>query len=411
MTTLNTEERLTRARIKLQARNPFFSYLSFYLKFKESKELPEWAGMGVNPTGDLFYRKEFVDKLTDEQLIGVLCHEILHLALLHLLRRANRQLEGWNIACDLVTNSMLKKQGFDLPDGVLVTQYDDFNIGKIKIKNVSEKTAEQIYDELPKEFQQQQKQIAVTFQLKGFDEHDENENEGEGKGKGGSVIGEARRNALENEWQNRIEEAYVNAKARGNVPDGIERYIGELRKAQISWKALLQKYTINEIPSDYTWAKKSKKSMATGYYMPDTIKEKIDVIVSIDTSGSIGKEEMTEFISEIIGIAKAYSQQINMRLLTHDCEIHDDYEVRNGNIEQIKKLQIHGGGGTSHKKVFSFVKDKIRNAKVLICQTDGESDIDEINFEDYRFKKIFVISKNGTDRQLGGKNCKIIKLK
>jgi hypothetical protein len=54
--------------------------------------------------------------------------------------------------------------------------------------------------------------------------------------------------------------------------------------------------------------------------------------LAIDTSGSIGQEELTDFLSEIVGMAKGFKDKLNMTLLTHDCIIQNDYSVENGNI-------------------------------------------------------------------------------
>ncbi|MHA1855006.1 MAG: VWA-like domain-containing protein, partial [Promethearchaeota archaeon] len=124
-----------------------------------------------------------------------------------------------------------------------------------------------------------------------------------------------------------------------------------------------------------------------------TIKENISVVIGIDTSGSIGQEELTEFLSEVVGIARTYNN-IKMRLLTHDYEIQDDYEVRNGNIKKIMNLKIHGDGGTSHKCVYDYIKQKKIDCRVLVLFTDGYSDLEEIKSD---IKTIIVLCKNAKD--------------
>ena len=99
-----------------------------------------------------------------------------------------------------------------------------------------------------------------------------------------------------------------------------------------------------------------------------------------------------------------------MRLITHECEVINDYEVRNGNIEKIKKLEINGGCGTAHQPIFDYISEKIRDCKCSIFLTDGYSDIDEIDFGKYSFQKLFVLSEGGDDRQLKDKRCRVIKL-
>ena len=123
---LETSDKLKRARIQMMRVNPFFSYLSLYLKFKEDKEnkLPKYAGMGVSADGWLIYKKEFVDKLTEQELVGVIVHEILHLSFLHLTRRGTREPLVWNIAADVCVNHIVKENGYTLPQGCIVSDYN-----------------------------------------------------------------------------------------------------------------------------------------------------------------------------------------------------------------------------------------------------------------------------------------------
>ena len=397
---MNVEDKITRANIQIQRRNSFFAYLSLYLKFHE---IPKGEmlqdSMGVDVDGNIYYVKEFVEKLSDEELIGVIIHEINHLVFLTELRQGHRDKIGWNCATDLAINSLLKRNNFTLPKGVLMPDYnDELDIGGgKKIKKCSEKTAEEIYDEFPKI-----KVIKGYYTIgdgknigkelgKVLDEHIKGKG---GKGKGKELSAKEKRE-LEKRWLDRTQEAYVVSKTRGDVPVGIERIIGKLHEEKINWRALLSRYIMNQIPYNYTYARPSKKSVSVGEYIPDIVKEKIDVVICVDISGSIGQEELNDFISEVIGIAKAFQERVDMRFFTHETKINDDYEITNGSIEQIKAIKIHGGGGTSH---IQFL-------------TDGYSDLDGINFDEYAFDKLFVISKGGDDSQLKGKVCQTIHLK
>ncbi len=418
-------EKIKKANIKLQGRSPFFSYLALYLKCRRAKdgELPPWAGIGVDIRGVLYYHEKWINKLTDEEMIGVLAHEIGHLALLHLVRRKNREPEKWNIATDLATNSLLIKNDFSLPKSGCIPDYNDsiefppHIFGKkVIVKEVSKKTAEDLFGELP-DVKREGNDSGDGDGNGGWDIHNEGDGDGDGKDKGQKGQGKSRPltpteiKELEEKWRDRIEEALMNSKAKGNVPVGMERYFEELRKSQINWRALLFRYIQDMIPRDYTWAKKSKKSVACRTYLPSYTKEKVDVVITIDTSGSIGQIELTDFISEIVGMARAFQNSINMRLLTHDVDVQDDYEIKNGNIEKIKKIQIKGGGGTSHEPVFDYIKEKIRKTKGVISFTDGYSDLNGFEIDDYHFDKVFVISKGGIDEQVQGKKCRVIKIK
>ena len=76
--------------------------------------------MGVRPTADrhvqLFWNPYFVDKLTEDQLVAVLEHEVMHILNEHPMRRGGRDPERWNIACDMAINQYIE----GLPDDCIV---------------------------------------------------------------------------------------------------------------------------------------------------------------------------------------------------------------------------------------------------------------------------------------------------
>jgi predicted metal-dependent peptidase len=191
----------------------------------------------------------------------------------------------------------------------------------------------------------------------------------------------------------------------------MERYVDKLKEVEINWRVVLRRFIQQTIPSDYTWTKRSKKGYALDLYLPNVTKEKIDIVVGVDTSGSIGQEELTKFLSEIIGIAKTFREIIDMRILFHDVEVHGDYLVKNGSIPQIMAMKIKGGGGTSHKPLLEKIKKDIKDCKCLVSFTDGWSDIEHIKLDDYKFTKLFIINKNGSIPKTKKGEATFIKLK
>lgn len=411
--------RLIKARTELQIYQPFFSYLLLFIKLSEAKEgqLGENAGGGINMRGDLVYNPKWVSKLDHYEIKGFLAHEILHLALLHLTRSTGKNHNKWNVATDLVINAMLKnmeskrrseqnptlQEKILLPKmGLIPNQDDCFTVNDVKIREISKKCAEEVYDLIPDQPQggsgsgemgDSEGESGDSMSLdsaddKRFDQH------GFG-GKDGKEISQTEKEVIEREWLNRFQDALLKAQQqRGTVPAGLERYFNELKRHQLPWGILLRKYVTSYIPNDQTWMKRGKKSFATGIYLPSVVQDdKIDIVIGIDLSGSIKEKELNEFVSEIVGIAKEYPNRVNMRVLSFDCEVHTDNKVENGGIEQIKKIQLKGGGGTSFLCVKEYIKEKNIRPKVLIMQTDGEGD--EMYKTEYPI--IWCLSKNGTD--------------
>ncbi|KKK59127.1 hypothetical protein LCGC14_3037510, partial [marine sediment metagenome] len=227
---LNTTERISRARIQLQKQNSFWAYLSLFLKFKECKKgYMEQDTMGIDTRGNVYYVKEFIDKLSDDELIGLITHEINHLVFLTQLRQGNRDPTGWNIASDLTINTILKNNNFKLPEGgVIPNSNNELNIGSKIIKDCNKKIAEEIYDELPKV-----KMKGVVFVVgngknkgkelgKAIDVHLEGKGKG-GKGKDGKGLSPKEAKALEKEWKRRVQEAITVSKMKGDIPVGLER--------------------------------------------------------------------------------------------------------------------------------------------------------------------------------------------
>ncbi|MGV9141700.1 MAG: VWA-like domain-containing protein, partial [Promethearchaeota archaeon] len=213
------------------------------------------------------------------------------------------------------------------------------------------------------------------FGISRFDSHFEEGNKAEGDKK-------------KKDWDQILSEAAAMAKERGDVPAGVGRYIEAKLYSKLDWKALLQKYITREIPTDTTWSRPNKKSLATGGYLPDVVKEKVDVVVSFDLSGSINDDLAGEFLSECIGLSKSF-ESIRMTLLVHDAEVQQVIPVRNGNIKKLRKLKMKGGGGTDHRPVYEWIKKNKPNTKVLINFTDGYTAFPD---KEPEFKSLWVLS-------------------
>src|SRR6185369_5984417 len=115
------QPRMIKARSKMITSQPFFGTLALHLEIIERDDLPTMATDGRS----LFYNKDFLAKITDEEAEFVIAHEAYHCACLHHTRRQNRDPFIWNVACDYVVNADLVKAGFKAPQGALLdSQYD-----------------------------------------------------------------------------------------------------------------------------------------------------------------------------------------------------------------------------------------------------------------------------------------------
>lgn len=391
-TKMNANDKIIRAKVSLQREKPFFAYLTMGLTIIEKEEV---GTAGVNHKGELFYNPKFIDSLDDESVKTLLAHEILHVALLHLLRLTTKERLKWNVATDLVINNMLLNNGFRFSDCLkngLVPQNNEYIIYKkdvpdkpcLIIENIDKKVAEEIYNELhnPKA-----KDFLNSF--KPFDVHIELSEE-EAKNMGENEIKE-----LEGTWKERLVHASTYARMQGKEPNGLSRYIDDLLNPQINWREKLYKYITSEIPFDYSYSYPSKRSVSVGVYMPKTKKENIDISVFVDSSGSISKQELTEFLSELTGIITSFDN-ITLHLVSWDTEAHTHQIIKS--VSDTAEFELKGGGGTSFEDMYSWSREQLENPKIIIFFTDGYATFPSVE----EIKTIWVISKDSavTDKYI-----------
>ena len=163
---METTELISKAKYQLFRGFPFFSYLVDNLTITEMKEIPT---MGVDGKGNVFYNNDFIQKICPNNdiktLIGVLTHEALHLVFEHPKRGKGRKemvdnVTLWNIAGDIYINNiiLLNKDAnipMELPAEGILPNNDEIEMWGTKIINISQKTTEDIYDELKQAVKQQ----------------------------------------------------------------------------------------------------------------------------------------------------------------------------------------------------------------------------------------------------------------
>jgi predicted metal-dependent peptidase len=140
----------------------------------------------------------------------------------------------------------------------------------------------------------------------------------------------------------------------------------------VNWNHYIRKEVSKTIPFRYNWNKPNKRYLWQDIFVPSYYGESVQVLVAIDTSGSISNKELGLFISELIGIAKTF-KEVTFRILTHDTEVHDDILLTGKTEKQLKELKLSGGGGTCSKALYKYIIEKkyARDGKLLIYFTDG----------------------------------------
>jgi len=126
----NLFDRIISAKYYLFNKTPFYSRLlsKFSIYYLQPSNPHDIDTMAVDQNGDIFFTP-WINTLSDEQLQGVLCHEMMHVALLTLHRLGDKNTKLWNIATDILINKYITADGLELPKEGLIPQQYIVNIG------------------------------------------------------------------------------------------------------------------------------------------------------------------------------------------------------------------------------------------------------------------------------------------
>jgi len=355
----SAREKLVTARIGLLLRAPFFGNLATRMTLINADG---WCPTAATDGRKFYYNSEFVNSLPLKQLEFLVGHEVLHAVYDHMGRRGNRDPKLWNIADDYCVNWDLVEQR--VGDKIPVALYDS------KYKGMS---AEEVYDDL---YENADKINIDELMKRLLDEHLDGEGEdGEGDGDGDKPgngrprLSEEEKKAIRDEVKEAVLAA-ANAAGAGNIPGGVKRMIRDLCEPVMNWRELLQQQIESTVKSDFTWARPSRRSWHMDAVMPGMKPgEQIDVVIGIDTSGSITDNDLKIFLSEIKGIMESYDEY-RIHVVGWDTEVHNSEVFTSDNIANIEEFVPGGGGGTDPHCVWKWLEENQIEPKKLIMFTD-----------------------------------------
>lgn len=351
---------VVRARTVLLVSNPFYGTLALRLKVSEIEDpvqakriwgsKPTMAVDGVN----LIYDAEFILAQKEDELVGIVAHEVSHCAYQHFARRGPRNPRKWNIATDYVINDDLRQAGFALPKWVL---HD------VQYRGMS---AEEIYGKLPDPPPNQ-----------GGGGGGENGGSGDDcldPGGCGGVLDapmtKEQQAGLATDWEGtvRIAAAVAAASNAGKLPGHLERLVGELKKPRVNWRDMTRRFIDNSMMKDFSWARPNRRAASTGLILPGYIPDRLHHLVGvIDTSGSITKEMLTEFVSEMAGaLDEGVADRLTLVYADDGVRHVDEYQC--GDLVDTKAGK--GGGGTDFTGSFKWIKENTPDASCVVYLTD-----------------------------------------
>jgi predicted metal-dependent peptidase len=402
-TNANAEEKVARARADLVLNHPFFGHLALQMKLVEDRTCDTAWSDGRT----LAYNPIYINMLPHERLKGLMGHVVMHPACRHHLRRNGRDPRQWNIACDYAINWILLEAGLTLPDGYLddpalrgktaddiyVRLFSDRSGGASDDQDHSSQengASDEQETSLPDTDSQPGKQNRQhednerdvlssngAMNDPGGDRDEENEFHHGDPGRAGEVrdapppedssVGSGDQETDENEWRINLAQAADRARSMGDLPAGLFRMIESILSPKLDWRSLLSRFIQASARCDYAWMPPNRRYLHQGLYLPSMRSDDLpEVVVAIDTSGSISAAELAQFAAELSAILETCAMTVH--LLYCDMQVVRAKTVHRQDLPL--SLTPKGGGGTDLRPAFAWVEQQGLCPRCMIYLTD-----------------------------------------
>jgi len=421
---INSSEKIRKAHLRLIKKDVvFFGLQSYQFNWNIRNDMNKnIIGMVEFPyksdekfliNNQISFNKHYLKKVdfSYENVAYVLIHELLHILKKHISRKGNRIHEIWSVACDHVIERELKEK---LP---LKPFKDNYIIIDELHEALPNCTEEEAYEWLKKETN-----IVKISLYNDYIEIDEKNGNKKKISSPLQKISQEQIKEIENDIRVQARILLEQIKSKGKMEGKLLEYINEILKVDVPWDVIVEKAIKNNIKltsDNRSWRKLHNNYRVHGINIPGYIdnaeKYPDELIITVDTSGSINKNDLQKFSSIIVQSSKYFT---TIRTISHDIPVTDEQTFSKDNIyaflNYISKTGFKGRGGTSHTEVFQRIEEiNKKNSNVIslvISLTDNYSNIKEILDKQEWLKTIkLIILHNSKDIDINNKNVLQIK--
>ncbi|MGL5648583.1 MAG: vWA domain-containing protein [Clostridium sp.] len=390
----------------MKGENAFFG--SFMLKIKRKINLKLTCPLGTIPNGIeyiMFFNPYLFLQCSIQEMGALFKHEIYHIMFSHYSRekelRNSFSKEAVNVALDVSINQFIK----DLP-------MDAMRLDRVqKMYNI------ELKEDMPVEYYAKEIDRQIKRRKKEEKQNVESDNE-ERRFDIGTTHDIWENLEISKELEDSIKNKTINGVDISQVPQSIKEYMKDKGEAEVPWQSILKKL----IPSIERGYKKTTarldRRQRERLDLRGRLRDKIpEIIVAVDISGSVSKEEFRKIIIEVMQIAE--SRRAKVKIIECDSEVRRVYDVNS--INELKD-RFDSLGSTAFSPVFEYLKKNRLTNRPVIYFTDGEGEKElsvkwnkkniiwiltgedeELSLKDgpYMVKKLNNIKKEKIDRSTG----------
>lgn len=341
-------DRLIQARMFLMRQSPFFATLLLNANVQLTEEISTMATNGR----DLLINKEFSESLSNSEFVGVLCHEVLHMALGHIKRgkslpapQDKESLKPYylNYAADIIVNGIVAQ----LPKVSLPK-------GHIRDESLENMSLPEVYDKIMSDPPFDITEVNICMGGHGEGE-DQNQTQGQ--------------NDSDEFWEEVMEQARQAEQAGNSTSSVLRKLDGVLAESTMDYRQALAQWLI---PTTGSWGGYDRRFVYDDVYIDTNITDGLTLRVFVDTSGSVDQESLTQFITEVRdNLAMSNWATISIEGYFFDTELYGPYD----SLDEL--LNPVGFGGTDFGPIFRLIEEgSLLTPVVNLIYTDGYASLD-----------------------------------
>jgi predicted metal-dependent peptidase len=321
--------------------------------------------MAVSKTGRIYLNEDFVNKISIEELGGVICHEILHLVYLHHIRNNRRDPWLWNVATDMCINQALKTDGIQLPSSCLYPPpgYND------------ELHAEPLYEWLVKNPQQQPKKPSVIQVGAGCSIGEDGEITGKVTVDGKEVdVKDLKDQFSDIDLKKMAAELRAAARQCGRGTSAVAALLTP-KQGKVPWKKVIRHgfQLVHAKPGrDFqTYARRNRRSPSYGPQFPGWRGYEPSICICIDVSGSMDREWVNEIVNESVHLMKEFAGT-RVFLVSHTSQVVYAEWINRHTDHHKFEAAVSFTGGTDPNPAYARIAEEKESFDCMIHMTDTE---------------------------------------
>lgn len=404
----------SRMRMDLMHASPFYGSLLLNVPILEDNNVPTACTDGRR----IRYNRAFMGKLSPEERRFVLMHELFHILLMHPSRGVGKDHFLFNIAADMIVNEMCVRLNNTLginfmmraPQGGIYARVDGLSMEELYAK---------LMDDQLKAMKGLSTRFGHTILLRDAYGRSPSKGPNERYVPGpGEVLPDGRHMALgsgdlEGSRLSEAEKAQLVQDLRGWVRDALKGDPGAgvsvpvpweiLAMGQhkpLPWKRLLRDFMVEVVDDETSYATPERKYIHMDLILPGhglTEGGVTELWTFVDSSDSIGNEEMSRFLSELYHLIRGFQCVLNIAYW--DTSVTEVYR-KVDTIARLKQALPRHSGGTNINCVYRWIEENKVKPDVMVILTDGDFGVLNDQYKPNRFRKktILVLSDDRSNR-------------